>query len=282
MANQLTFDLALPPPTYAREDFVTASGNREALAWIDRWPDWPAPALALGGPAGCGKNHLGRIWAARAGAISIDGTALEDKSVADLSELAAASPTIVIENADRAPERALFHLYNLMRERRGFLLLIATALPAHWSIALPDLASRLRWELGSRLTMISETLTPSACSSSSARPVRRATPLTSGCDRRTRSTARPSWSDCWSEVPGSVTALMVKAHAALRRFGTPRGEAGSWRCVRGAPPAAATPVDRRLFLFRDHATRVRCSAGPMLPSSLNSVRFEALAYRPVN
>jgi len=29
--------------TYAREDFVTASGNREALAWIDRWPDWRRP-----------------------------------------------------------------------------------------------------------------------------------------------------------------------------------------------------------------------------------------------
>ena len=68
MASQLTFDLALPPPTYAREDFVVADGNREALAWIDRWPDWPAPALALGGPPGCGKTHLARIWAARAGA----------------------------------------------------------------------------------------------------------------------------------------------------------------------------------------------------------------------
>ena len=38
MPNQLTFDLALPPPTYSREDFVAAGGNREALAWIDRWP----------------------------------------------------------------------------------------------------------------------------------------------------------------------------------------------------------------------------------------------------
>ncbi len=144
MANQLTFDLALPPPTYAREDFVVAAGNREALAWIDRWPDWPAPALALGGPPGCGKTHLGRIWAARSGARTIDGAALEGKSVADLAELAAASPAIVIEDADHAPERALFHLYNLMRERRGHLLLIASALPAHWTIALPDLASRLR------------------------------------------------------------------------------------------------------------------------------------------
>ena len=36
MANQLILDLALPPPTYAREDFVVAEGNREALAWIER------------------------------------------------------------------------------------------------------------------------------------------------------------------------------------------------------------------------------------------------------
>src|SRR5215510_3717328 len=110
MPSQLTFDLALPPPTYAREDFVVALGNREALAWIDRWPDWPAPALALAGPPGCGKTHLGRIWAARAGGLVIEAAELEDKTVADLAELAAASPAIVIEGADRAPERALFHL----------------------------------------------------------------------------------------------------------------------------------------------------------------------------
>lgn len=144
MASQLTFDLTLPPPTYAREDFVVADGNREALAWIDRWPDWPAPALSLNGPTGCGKTHLGRIWAARSGAVVKEGTDLEGKSVADLAELADASPAIVIEEAQRTPERALFHLYNLMRERQGSLLLISPEPPARWAIALPDLASRLR------------------------------------------------------------------------------------------------------------------------------------------
>ena len=53
-------------------------------------------------------------------------------------------PAILVDHADRAPERALFHLYNLMRERRGHLLLVAELPPAHWHIALPDLASRLR------------------------------------------------------------------------------------------------------------------------------------------
>lgn len=146
MASQLTLDLhlALPPPTYAREDFVVAPGNREALAWIDRWPDWPAPALAVSGPAGSGKTHLGRIWAGRAGAAVIEGDDLNGKSVPDLTAMVAGSPTMLIDHADRAPERALFHLYNLVRERGGHLLLISELPPAHWRIALPDLASRLR------------------------------------------------------------------------------------------------------------------------------------------
>jgi chromosomal replication initiation ATPase DnaA len=144
MPNQLTLDLALPPPTYAREDFVVADGNREALAWIDRWPDWPAPALSLNGPTGCGKTHLGRIWAARSGAIVMTGADLDGMSVADLTSLAATAPAIVIEGAERAPERGLFHLYNLVRERGGHMLLISDAPPARWAIALPDLASRLR------------------------------------------------------------------------------------------------------------------------------------------
>ncbi|OFX03407.1 MAG: hypothetical protein A3D94_21140 [Alphaproteobacteria bacterium RIFCSPHIGHO2_12_FULL_66_14] len=144
MPNQLIFELALPPPTYAREDFVVADGNREALAWIERWPHWPAPALAVSGPTGCGKTHLARIWAARAGAMVVEGADLEGKSVADLSDMAVVSPTIVVENADRAPERGLFHLYNLLRECGGHMLLTSALPPAHWSIALPDLASRLR------------------------------------------------------------------------------------------------------------------------------------------
>lgn len=144
MANQLTFDLTLPAPTYAREDFVVAAGNREAVAWIDRWPDWPAPALAVSGPAGCGKTHLGRIWAARAQAAIVEGPDLDGKTVADLVALVEVSRALVVERAERTPERALFHLYNLMRERRGFLLLLAEHPPAHWRITLPDLASRLR------------------------------------------------------------------------------------------------------------------------------------------
>lgn len=144
MSGQLTFDLALPAPTYARDDFIVADGNRETLAWLDRWPDWPGPALALSGPPGSGKTHLARIWARKAGARLMEASDLADKSVADLTRLAQSSPAMVIENAERTAERALFHLYNLVRERGGHLLLVSLEPPARWQIHLPDLASRLR------------------------------------------------------------------------------------------------------------------------------------------
>jgi len=38
----------------------------------------------------------------------------------------------------------MFHLLNLAREQRAFVLLTARTAPAGWPIALPDLASRLR------------------------------------------------------------------------------------------------------------------------------------------
>ena len=45
-------------PALGREDFLVADGNRVAVDWIDQWPDWPQPGLALHGDPGAGKTHL--------------------------------------------------------------------------------------------------------------------------------------------------------------------------------------------------------------------------------
>lgn len=132
-----------------RADFLEAQGNREALGWIDRWPDWPAPAAALWGPAGCGKTHLVLIWATRAEAALLDVAALARATVADLDAAIPPSGAVAVDDADRicgeaASEQALFHLYNLLAARRGTLLVAGGEPPARWPIRLPDLASRLR------------------------------------------------------------------------------------------------------------------------------------------
>ena len=54
-------------PSLAGDDFFVAEGNRTAVLWIDRWPEWPTPALAIYGPAGCGKSHLAQVFLERTG-----------------------------------------------------------------------------------------------------------------------------------------------------------------------------------------------------------------------
>jgi chromosomal replication initiation ATPase DnaA len=132
---------ALPLPVttrFGRADFLVSDSNRAAFDLIERWPDWPARALVLYGPRGSGKTHLAHLWCARSGATLIAGDA------AALGEPAALPPALAIDDAERADERALLHLYNLSREREGSLLLIMPAAPAALPIRLADLASRLR------------------------------------------------------------------------------------------------------------------------------------------
>ena len=79
------------------------------------------------------------------GAVALSPNSLEPDRVPSLLGEARAA---LIDTAD-APvldadgERALVHLYNLLKERGGHLLLLARTPPARWSIALPDLRSRL-------------------------------------------------------------------------------------------------------------------------------------------
>ena len=128
--------------SFAREDFLSGSCNAAALAQIERWPDWGAQALVLVGPEGCGKSHLAGIWAANAGARFLAARALAPTLV----PTALATGAVVIENLGPGEfdERALFHLLNLAREERAFVLLTARSAPAGWPIGLADLASRLK------------------------------------------------------------------------------------------------------------------------------------------
>jgi chromosomal replication initiation ATPase DnaA len=137
--TQLAIDLPFQPALGAA-DFLVSECNRSASAWIARWPDWPGRALALYGPAQCGKSHLARLWIARGGGRLMHGAALHALHPPELAAL----PGVAIDEADAAPERALLHLYNYCRETGSFLLIVAREPPSRWPIALPDLASRLR------------------------------------------------------------------------------------------------------------------------------------------
>jgi len=138
-ATQLAIDLP-HRPALGRADFLVSECNAAALAWIDRWPDWPDRVLVLHGPARCGKTHLAQLWRARSGAVAVVGAALGQEA----PDALARGGAVVLDDAERAAEVALLHLYNCCREAGAFLLIVAREAPAAWPIALGDLASRLR------------------------------------------------------------------------------------------------------------------------------------------
>jgi chromosomal replication initiation ATPase DnaA len=130
---QLVLPLATSP-ALGREDFFLGAGNREAVAFLDAWPNWPSPVAALHGPPGSGKSHLAAIWAERANARIVDAGNLDESIL--LREGAVA----VEDVGDGVRDPLVFSLIESGRP----LLLTARNPPAEWTASMPDLVSRYR------------------------------------------------------------------------------------------------------------------------------------------
>jgi chromosomal replication initiation ATPase DnaA len=137
--DQIPLDLDYRPGL-TRADFAVAAANAEAFTALEQWPDWPSATLILTGPEGSGKSHLANIWRTRTGAREI---APDNIAVPTVPALIEGARAIVIDDAHRAPEEALLHIFNMTAERCGHLLLVSRDPPVRWNIALPDLRSRL-------------------------------------------------------------------------------------------------------------------------------------------
>ena len=139
MPDQLAFDwptgVALGP-----DDFFGSEANAQAYAMLGTPETWPERKLALIGPKGSGKSHLARVFQSQNNALLLEAAMIG-------AEFRTDAATIIIEDIERLPphaEEAVFHLHNNLRNAQGTLLLTSLLPPSRWSIALPDLASRMQ------------------------------------------------------------------------------------------------------------------------------------------
>jgi chromosomal replication initiation ATPase DnaA len=139
--RQLTFRWP-HSPSFAREDFLSAPSNHDALAAVELWPNWAGRMLMLVGPEGAGKTHLGAIWARAADATTLSGEGLDEQSIPACARAGA----VLIDDADRATraEALFFHLINAALQNDAWLLMTGRAAPDAWGLNTPDLLSRLR------------------------------------------------------------------------------------------------------------------------------------------
>lgn len=149
----MTEQLALGFPVrqaFGRSNFWVAPCNREAIAWIDKYPDWPMHALLIYGEAGSGKTHLAAIFSEER---------VEAKDL--MEDYMPVGKKIVVENVENLQnEKALFHLFNRMHEMGGGLLMTAQKVP-HFK--LPDLQSRIGMTPKAEIQMPDEQTIMSVC-----------------------------------------------------------------------------------------------------------------------
>jgi chromosomal replication initiation ATPase DnaA len=153
MAGQLVFPFGVRP-SLRREDFISAPCNEQAVRFVKRWPDWPARAAALYGPAGCGKTHLAEIWR-----DSVDADRVEARNLRP-DRLLEGAPCVLIEDVDVAPpsEPRDAALMALFERPGGALLLTGRTPPSEWPVAIGDLESRFHSLIAFQLWAPDETL----------------------------------------------------------------------------------------------------------------------------
>lgn len=99
-------------------DFLVSEANAQAVTHLERWRDWPLSVSVLTGPPRSGRSTLARHFARMSGGTMID-------------------------DAQGQDEHTLFHAWNAAQTDRRPLLMVGRTPPAGWTVALPDLRSRL-------------------------------------------------------------------------------------------------------------------------------------------
>ena len=147
---QLSFNLK-KEKIYEKYDFLVSKSNKEAYKFINKWPNWESRKIIIFGDSGTGKTHLSKIWQKKTSAIILN---LNKFKKIKFDNFFLKKKKFIIENIsnffDKIKkkdkenlEKNLLHFYNLIDEKRGYVVLTAAIAPKFWGINLPDLKSRI-------------------------------------------------------------------------------------------------------------------------------------------
>ena len=136
---------------YEEDDFLVSSSNKEAYKLVNSWPEWRSRKIIIFGDRGTGKTHLSKIWQKNTSAIILN---LNQLKKIKFESFFKKKNIFIIENISdffdkinkkekNNLEKQLLHFYNLIEEKKGYLLLTSLIAPKLWKISLPDLKSRI-------------------------------------------------------------------------------------------------------------------------------------------
>ena len=127
-------------PSMDRNDYFVSEVNKEAVTWLDAWPNWTTFGFIVCGPRGSGKSHLAQVLKTLSHGDIVEAKDISNKNIDQLSK----KKCLIIENIELlTSEILLFHLYNMLLENKNNLMLTSKFNMSQISFQLPDLKSRL-------------------------------------------------------------------------------------------------------------------------------------------
>ena len=127
-------------PSMGREDYIVSSINKDAVIWLDVWPNWPSLGFIVCGPAGSGKGHLASALQTLSHGFIIEAKNLEESKLGNLTK----NKCLIIEDIHQfKSEKLLLHIYNMMVERNNNLMFTSNKPISHINFKLLDLKSRI-------------------------------------------------------------------------------------------------------------------------------------------
>ena len=127
-------------PSMGREDYIVSSINKDAVIWLDIWPNWPSLGFIVCGPTGSGKSHLASALKTLSHGFIIEAKNLEESKIDDITE----NKCLIIEDIHKfKSEKLLLHVYNLMTEKKNNLMFTSNLPISNINFKLLDLKSRI-------------------------------------------------------------------------------------------------------------------------------------------
>jgi chromosomal replication initiation ATPase DnaA len=127
-------------PSLGRKDYIVSGINKDAVVWLDIWPNWPSLGFIVCGPTGSGKSHLASALQTLTSGLIIEARNLKENKLDKLAK----NKCLIIEDIYKyKSEKLLLHIYNMMFERKHNIMFTSNVSINSINFKLPDLKSRL-------------------------------------------------------------------------------------------------------------------------------------------
>ena len=145
--NQLLLDFDIKR-TFNDHDYYVSDSNYFAFSLIDKWPKWEKRILNISGEKYSGKTHLANIFKLKSSALFLTEKEINN----DVFKKIKLYESIIIDGfSNRIDENLIYSIFNLVNQDSKYLLINSEVPLGEINFKLPDLISRSRDLLHSKI-----------------------------------------------------------------------------------------------------------------------------------